>query len=89
MIGVAQNERSINILKMLGGEGFDCCLRAHRGKDRGEQGAMRCGKRARSGASVFGADLEFKHRMDYTLPVFLISQQIQAIEDWIPGNHPS
>ena len=44
MIGVAQHERGVDILEMLGRERLDRCLRAHRCEDRREEVAVRGGK---------------------------------------------
>jgi hypothetical protein len=41
MIGVAQDQRSVDVFEMLGREGFDSGLRSHGGKDRRDQVAMR------------------------------------------------
>ncbi|SRR5258706_7542741 len=67
MIGIAQDERGFDVLEMLGREGLDRCLRTHRREDRRDEVAMRSGKNPRAGAVVFGLDLEFKHRTDYTI----------------------
>ena len=61
MIGVAQYERSVDILEMFGREGLDRCLCAHGREDGCEQVAVRGGKNARTGAMIFGCDGELEH----------------------------
>jgi len=65
MIGVAQDQRGVDVLEMLGRERLDRGLRAHRCEDRREQVAVRRGEDAGSGTVDFGGDGEFKHRRDY------------------------
>lgn len=62
MIGVAQHERGVDVLEMLGRECLDSRLRANGREDRREEVAMRGGKYPCAGAVIFGCDLEFKHR---------------------------
>ena len=61
MIGVAQHERSVDVLEMFRRESLDRRLRANRRKDRREEVAVRSGEYPRAGAVVFGGDLEVKH----------------------------
>ena len=65
MIGVAQYERSIDILEMFGREGLDRCLCAHGREDGCAQVAVRGGKNARTGAMIFGCDGELEHGGNY------------------------
>src|SRR5687767_10915580 len=68
MIGVAQDERGVDILEMFRREGLDCCLCANRSEDRCEKITMRGSENPGAGAVVFGGDLEFKHQRIITLP---------------------
>ena len=61
MICVAQDERGIDLLEVLGREGLDRRLRAHRCEDWRDEVAMRGGENPRASAVVFGGDLELKH----------------------------
>ena len=61
MVGVAQDERGIDLLELFGREGLDRRLRADRREDRCEQVAVRGGEDAGAGAVVFGSDLELEH----------------------------
>jgi hypothetical protein len=62
MIGVAQDQRSIDVFEMLGRKRLDRGLRADRREDRREQIAMRSGEEAGAGTVVSGRDGEFKHQ---------------------------
>ena len=62
MIGVAQDERGIDVLEMFGREGLDRRLRADRCEDRGDEVAVRGGENSRAGAIISGGDLKFEHR---------------------------
>ena len=61
MIGVAQDERGIDILEVFGREGLDGRLRANGREDGRDEVAVRGGEESRAGAVVFGGDLEVKH----------------------------
>lgn len=65
MIGVAQDERGVDVLKMFGREGLDRCLRANRREDGSEEVAVRCGEDARAGAVVAGGDGILEHEGNY------------------------
>lgn len=65
MIGVAQHERSIDVLEMFGREGLDGGLRADRREDRREQVAVGRGEDTRAGAVAAGGDVEMEHEGDY------------------------
>ena len=66
MISVAQDQRGIDVFEMFGRESLDGRLCANRREDWREQVAVRGSEDASAGAVVFGGDLEFKHRVDYT-----------------------
>ena len=61
MIGVAQDERCVDVLEVFGREGLDRRLRAHRREDRRDEVAVRGSEDSRAGTFVCGSDLEFKH----------------------------
>ena len=62
MIGVAQDERGVDVLEMFGRESLDGRLRANRCEDGCNEVTMRGGENACAGAVVFGGDGKFKHR---------------------------
>lgn len=62
MIGVAQDERSVDVFEMLRREGLDRRLRANGREDRRDEVAVRRGENPRAGAVGFGGDLEGEHR---------------------------
>ena len=66
VIGVAQDKSGVDVFEMFGRESLDGRLCANRREDRREQVAVRCSENACTGAFVFGCNLEFKHRVDYT-----------------------
>ena len=92
MISVAQDERSIDILEMLGRERLDRRLCAHGRKDRRNKIAVRGIEDPRAGTVVSGGDLELEHwgelykrnTADGFLILFLLggyeSGKIQSIE---------
>ena len=53
MIGIAQYECSVDILKMFGRESLDCGLRTNGREDRCEEVTVRCGEYPRAGAAIF------------------------------------
>ena len=65
MVGIAQHERGVDLLEMVGREHFDRCLRADRREDRREELAVRRGEYTCAGAVIPGSDLEFEHDQDY------------------------
>jgi len=67
VIGIAQNERGVDIFEMFGGKCLDCSLRANRREDRCLQISVRGGEDSRAGAAVLRHNFEIKHEEYYTV----------------------
>ena len=64
MIGVAQHERSVDLLELCGRERLDRCLGAHGRKDRRDEVAVRRGENSSTSTVVACCDGEFEHEED-------------------------
>lgn len=80
MVGIAQDERRVDILELFGRERLDCPLRADGCEDRREEVPMRSGEDSRAGAVVFCGNGEFEHWGDYTI------FDIRELVGWELGN---
>lgn len=79
MIGIAQDQRSVDTFELIRRKRLDRGLRAHRRENWRDEVTMRCGKDSRAGAVRFGSDLEFKHWANYNLA---LQHNLQNAQNW-------
>ena len=61
MIGIAQDQRGVDVLELLRRNSLDRSLRPHRREDGSEKVTVRRGENPCAGTVGFGSDLELKH----------------------------